>query len=75
MNTKKIYEKLSGLNFCFYCNVDSYELKRFLIIVIGGLVMASIFLAIGFWLRGNFKNVEDPKLKNKVLELEGEQNG
>ncbi len=74
MNTKKIYEKLSGLNFCFYCNVDSEELKSFLIIVIGGLVMASVFVALGVWLRGNFKNVEDPKLKNKVLELEGEYN-
>lgn len=72
---RKNFKNWQGLNFCFYCNVDSEELKMFLIIVIGGLVCASAFVAFGAYLKGHLKNVEDPKLKSKVLELEGEQDG
>jgi hypothetical protein len=74
MNLRKIYKTAPG-NFCFYCNVDSDELKAFLIIVIGGLVLASIFVAVGAWLKGYFKNIEDPELKGKVLKLEETENG
>lgn len=63
------------MNFCFYCNVDSEELKTFLIVVIGCLVGASVLVAFGAYLKGHLQNVEDPKLKNRVLELEGEQDG
>jgi hypothetical protein len=75
MITKKSFDRLKGFNFCFYCNVDSEELKTFLIVVIGGLVLASIFVAVGAYLKGYFNGVEDPKLKSKVLELEGEEHG
>lgn len=75
MNIRKSFKGFSGFNFCFYCNVDSEELKTFLIIVIGGLVCASIFVAFGAYLKGHFNNIEDTKLKGKVLELEGEDNG
>jgi hypothetical protein len=69
MNIRKIFKGSPG-QFCFYCNVDSTELKAFLIIVIGGLVLASISIALGAWLKGAFKNVEDPKIKEQVLKLE-----
>jgi hypothetical protein len=72
MNTRRIFDQLRGGSFCFYCSVDSEELKTFLIVVIGGLVAASAFVAIGAWLKGAFANVEDPALKEKVLKLEGE---
>jgi hypothetical protein len=75
MITRKSFDRLKGLNFCFYCNVDSEELKTFLIVVIGGLVCASVFVALGAYMKGYFDRVEDPKLKSKVLELEGEQDG
>lgn len=74
MNLKRIFKLPSGY-FCFYCNVDSEELKTFLIIVIGGLVFASVSIAIGAWMRGFFRNVEDPDLKRKVLKLEEIENG
>lgn len=74
MNLKRIFKGQSG-TFCFYCNVDSEELKAFLIIVIGGLVLASISVALGAWLKGAFRNVESLELKEKVLKLEETQNG
>lgn len=57
---------------CFYCNVDSAELKTFLIITIGGLVLSSIFFAIGLVLRGTFKNTEN--LNDLPLKIEGDTN-
>lgn len=74
-NIRKNFNNWKTANFCFYCNVDSEELKMFLIIVIGGLVSASLFVAFGAYLKGHFSNIEDPKIKEKVLELEGEQDG
>lgn len=70
MNIKKIFSKYKEANFCFYCGVDSDELKTFLIVLIGGLVTASVFIAIGLWLKGYFTNIEDSKIKDKVLEIE-----
>lgn len=75
MSLRKISDYFKGGSFCFYCNVDSQELKTFLIAVIGGLVLASALVAFGAFLKGFFRNVEDPKLKGRVLELEGEENG
>jgi hypothetical protein len=66
---KKWKESFLAGNYCFYCNVDSSELRLFLIIIIGGLVLASIFVAVGAYLRGSFRNVEE--IKQKVLEAEG----
>ena len=43
---------------CFYCNADSTELKFFLICFIGALSVASLLLAIGFYLKGVFNNAE-----------------
>ena len=43
---------------CFYCSVDSFELKMFLICVIGGLAMCSILTFTGLWLKGRFDNTE-----------------
>ena len=74
MNLKKLSDYFKGGSFCFYCNVDSEELKAFLIIVIGGLVFASICIAVGAYFKGYFNNVESIEIKGKVLELEGEQN-
>ena len=76
MNLRKTFkEYFPGGSFCFYCNVDSEELRMFLIAVIGGLVFASISIAVGAWLKGSFRNVEDPELKGKVLKLEDVDNG
>lgn len=75
MNLKKIFNFRSGGSFCFYCNVDSDELRTFLIVVIGGLVLASISIAVGAWLKGYFRNVEDPTIKGKVLKLEDVEDG
>ena len=44
---------------CFYCSADSDELKLFLILVIGGLVLCSIFIFLGLYIKGHFKNTED----------------
>lgn len=75
MNLRKSFNSFKGGSFCFYCSVDSDELRAFLIIVIGGLVLASALTALGAYMKGYFTNVEDPKLKGKVLELEGEDSG
>ena len=70
----KKWKKWSGAgNFCFYCSVDSTELKAFLIIIIGGLVLASICVAIGAYLKGSFNNVEH--IKQKVLDIEENEHG
>ena len=73
MNLRKTFKGFPG-SLCFYCNVDSEELKTFLIIVIGGLVLASLSVALGAWLKGAFKNVESEKLKGRVLEIEEIEN-
>lgn len=75
MNLEKIFNKRTSGSFCFYCNVDSDELRTFLIVVIGGLVLASISIAVGAWLKGYFRNVEDPAIKGKVLKLEDVEDG
>lgn len=74
MSIKKSFKDHFGKShFCFYCNVDSDELRNLLIAIIGGLVLASIFVALGAWLKGFFRNAEDIKIKGKVLELENDQ--
>lgn len=76
MNLRKTFkEYMSGGSFCFYCNVDSEELRLFLIVVIGGLVLASISIAAGAWMKGAFKNIESRELKGKVLDLEEVEDG
>ena len=65
------FKKYSSGFPCFYCGVDSTELKIFLFTVIGGLCLASLFIFIAAWLRGKFKNPE--QIKHKVFEAEGEQ--
>ncbi len=44
---------------CFYCGADSDEMRFFLLAFIGGLVLFTIFSAIGLWMRGAFKNTEE----------------
>ena len=56
---------------CFYCSADSGELKLFLIAVIGGLVLFSIFSAIGLYLKGYFKNTED--MSDYPLRIENDE--
>lgn len=75
MNLKKLSDYFRNGSFCFYCNVDSEELKAFLIIVIGGLVFASICIALGAYFKGYFNDVESLEVKGRVLEIEGEDNG
>jgi hypothetical protein len=43
---------------CFYCGVDSEQMKWFLLIVIGGLVLASLSIFLYAWIRGHFNNTE-----------------
>lgn len=56
---------------CFYCSADSAELKFFLIAVIGGLVLFSLFSAVGLYLKGYFKNTED--MSDYPLRIENEE--
>lgn len=61
-NLKRTFKDyFSGGSFCFYCNVDSEELRVFLIIVIVGLVFVSLSIAAGSWIKGAFGNFEDRK--------------
>ena len=60
-------KKISSLP-CFYCSVDSTELKLFLILTIGGLVLCSVLVGIGLWLKGRFRDNE--KLSAYPLEVE-----
>lgn len=46
---------------CFYCNVDSTPLLLFLVILIGSLVLGTVFLGVGFFLKGKFKYSEETK--------------
>lgn len=55
---------------CFYCNVDSTQLKTFVILVIGGLALSGLLMGIGLWLRGAFRNTEE--LGPRPIECEGE---
>lgn len=48
-----------GLLPCFYCEVDSPELKFFLFAVIGGLSLAALFFGVYFYINGYFKNTEE----------------
>jgi hypothetical protein len=53
---------------CFYCGVDSTELKIFLFSLIGSLVMGTVLVGIGMVVSGRFKDPES--LKFQVLEAE-----
>ena len=53
---------------CFYCGVDSTPLLIFFIALLGSLALATLFTALGLWLRGSFRKTED--LKDAVLKLE-----
>ncbi len=58
---------------CFYCSADSTELKLFLILTIGGMVLCSVFVFLGLWRKGAFKDTE--ALSGRPLEAEeGEHN-
>ena len=57
---------------CFYCSADSTELKTFLILTIGGLVLCSILTCVGFWLKGAYKNTE--QLGDYPLKIEEKGN-
>ncbi len=46
---------------CFYCSVDSKEIKMILIAIIGSLVLGSIFILIWSIINGVFKRSEDIK--------------
>ncbi len=46
---------------CFYCNVDSTPLLIFFLALIGSLVLATVFLGVGFFLKGKFRAAEDTK--------------
>ena len=43
---------------CFFCNVDSTELKVFVFGTIGLLALATVCFGVGLWVRGSFKNTE-----------------
>ncbi len=64
---KKFVSGWRGLP-CFYCGVDSTELKLFLVVVIGGICLTSVLVAVGAWARGMFNSPEETK--NKVFEAE-----
>jgi hypothetical protein len=68
----KFIKKNSNIGLpCFFCQVDSTELKLFLIFVIGGLVISSLFFFLGLYFRGKFKNSEELNdLPNKLEEYE-----
>lgn len=68
---KKIFKPFSsgGLP-CFYCNIDSTELRFFVFGTIGALVAATLFAGIGLYLKGVFKNTEE--LNDLPLRLEDE---
>ncbi len=53
---------------CFYCGVDSTELKVFLIVVIGGVCLTSLLIALGALGKGMFRRPED--IKHKIFEAE-----
>ena len=67
---KKLFKKEYSLP-CFYCSADSAELKMFLILVIGGLVLSSILVFLGLYTKGKFKNAEE--LSSQPLEAENEK--
>lgn len=48
---------------CFYCNADSKQLLVFFIALIGSLVCATVFLGIGFFMKGKFKDSEETKFE------------
>lgn len=62
------FKKETTLFPCFYCGADSTELKMFIIATIGGLVLFSVFSAIGLYLKGYFKDTE--KLGDYPLKIE-----
>lgn len=65
----RLFKDKKNISFpCFYCSADSTELKAFLILVIGGLVLCSIFVFIGLFLKGSFKKTE--LLKDSPLRAE-----
>ncbi len=48
---------------CFYCNADSKQLLVFFLALIGSLVLATVCLGIGFFLKGKFKDSEETKFE------------
>ena len=56
---------------CFFCNVDSTELRVFVVLLIGSLVLLTVFTAVGLWLKGYFKNPE--RMNDYVLKIEGDE--
>ncbi len=67
----KALKKLTSLPggcVCFYCGVDSTELKVFLFGLIGMLVLGTVFVGIGAWLKGHFHNQES--IKYDIIDLE-----
>jgi len=59
---------ITGTLPCFYCSVDSWQLKTFLIVVIGSLVACSLFILLAAWARGHFQFPE--KLNAKPIDCE-----
>ena len=57
---------------CFYCSADSEELKMFLILTIGGLVLCSFLAFLGLWFRGAFKGNEALSARPLEAEKEGD---
>ncbi|MDH5581857.1 MAG: hypothetical protein OEY33_08105 [Bdellovibrionales bacterium] len=70
MKLKQIIKSKNTLP-CFYCGADSDEMRFFLLAFIGGLVLFTIFSAIGLWLRGAFKNTE--QLNDLPLRVENKE--
>ena len=64
------FKKETTLFPCFYCGADSTELKMFIVATIGGLVLFSVFSAIGLYLKGYFKDTE--KLSDYPLKIEND---
>ena len=58
---------LKGLP-CFYCSADSFEMKLFLITILGSLFVATVCIFMAGHMKGKFKELE--KTKHQVLEAE-----
>ena len=56
---------------CFYCDVDSTELKIFVFGVIGCLALASIFFFLAALGKGKMKDLEETKFQ--VFEAENRE--
>jgi len=56
---------------CFYCGVDSAQLKWFLVSIIGGLFAASFCVFLYGLSSGKFANDQEESLASMPIELEG----